>query len=611
MNPAGQKGLWAGAVIGSLAFHGAVALAVAAIPAPQPRETIETRIEFQSMGSTLAAPQAATELSAAPQQTAALSAVSDSDTATTLDDAATQSPVPDQAAEAEAIVPEAVEATADQAETLEGSDASEEARPATDSAALVPTQEEQEVVTGSEATAQAETVETTETPAVAAEAEAVPAAPKPPPLPAAEEALAAGVADELPAVAPVDQSEAAASVDPPAELTGVSDEPPLTVALADPEPREPEQVAPAAVAPQAETGAEATAIAPAATPAESVETEQVAAAPPAAERAEAAQAGAEIAAVAAVEAPDAVTTVVPSTTAVPAAGGTSTGEAAPVTDRAGPTEVPLGTGAGSTVVAPAAEAEAVAAAPVDSGDLPAAPGVPAQDLVPSAPEEVVNDEGAEQQVAALPGARPEPRGTPVPIGEFLRAYGASSCLLALPDGDGAVEAYAEATADARALTDSYRRVAGLDLGLTARTVTAAQCSTLAFSRSLAQYPDFPLSIALERRQIASGERLSGTVSGMRKNRLYLLVIDDEGMASLVEAFSGVTRLKQDFSAPMTLTTGPVHSSQLLIAIATDVPLRSVEKAQRDEADIFFAALAEEIRTSNTSVHFGLSAFEVE
>ena len=93
-------------------------------------------------------------------------------------------------------------------------------------------------------------------------------------------------------------------------------------------------------------------------------------------------------------------------------------------------------------------------------------------------------------------------------------------------------------------------------------------------------PNFPLQLTLNQPEIASGADLSGVVSGLRKDTLYLMIVDDEGKAKLVSSSAVGDVRSLSFSAPMTLTGRPGSAVQLLIAIASDGPLRNLPTKAR-------------------------------
>jgi hypothetical protein len=200
------------------------------------------------------------------------------------------------------------------------------------------------------------------------------------------------------------------------------------------------------------------------------------------------------------------------------------------------------------------------------------------------------------------------------VAEFLVTHKGDDCMLALPASisptQASIQAYAVAPEMVARLGTEYERISGFTLEADTRTVSAAQCGALAFARNLAQYPNFPLRVTLDEPSIESGHDLSGLISGLRKDTLYLMVVDDEGKAELVGSYSGQRGPLMPFAAPMTLTDGPVSAVQLLVAIASDGPLKTIPTRPGMPAEQYFSKLATEIITGNRSIAYGITSFVV-
>ncbi|WP_442579497.1 hypothetical protein ACSBOB_29065 [Mesorhizobium sp. ASY16-5R] len=200
------------------------------------------------------------------------------------------------------------------------------------------------------------------------------------------------------------------------------------------------------------------------------------------------------------------------------------------------------------------------------------------------------------------------------VAEFLVTHKGDDCMLALPASisptQASIQAYAVAPEMVARLGTEYERISGFTLEADTRTVSAAQCGALAFARNLAQYPNFPLRVTLDEPSIESGHDLSGIISGLRKDTLYLMVVDDDGKAELVGSYSGQRGPLMPFAAPMTLTDGPVSAVQLLVAIASDGPLKTIPTRPGMPAEQYFSKLATEIITGNRSIAYGITSFVV-
>ena len=274
-----------------------------------------------------------------------------------------------------------------------------------------------------------------------------------------------------------------------------------------------------------------------------------------------------------------------------------------------PVATPSGKAAEDTTVVvgsarPAARSSSVVspALPPAAADVPAAPEAQVAVLLPR--PDVLTD-GAVTEGATSGTLR---------VAEFLATHRGDDCLLALPASIGptqaSIQAYAAAPETVGRLGAEYERLSGLKLRTDTKAVSKDQCGALAFARSLAQYPNFPLRVTLAQSIIESGHDLAGVISGLRKDTLYLMVVDDEGKAELVTSYTDQRASLMTFKAPMTLTSGPVSSVQLLVAIASDGPLRTIPLRPGVPAEEYFSRLATEIIAGNRSIAYGITSFVV-
>jgi hypothetical protein len=230
--------------------------------------------------------------------------------------------------------------------------------------------------------------------------------------------------------------------------------------------------------------------------------------------------------------------------------------------------------------------------------------------------EVVAEESRSPQQQLEPKLRPNGPAKAEPLlTDFLASRTSDDCLLALPTGPGSkqssMKAFALVPEAVNRLGAEYQRLSGVQLKAEMQAVSKAQCGALAFGRSLSQYPNFPLRIKLAESTIQRGYDLSGAVSGLHKDTLYLIVVDDEGRAELVTSFKDQRAPLTHFSAPMTLPPRPASAVQLLVAIASDGPLRTVPLTPGVPTEEYFSKLATEIITGNRSIAYGITSFTVK
>ncbi len=607
------KWLWAGAAAVSLGLHAGIGMALYAMPMPQAKPSTETRITVETLRTETATPQSGGAIVAASVPTAAVAAL-------------------DLADPLEASVPDAVAA---QAAPPQAAIAPSAAAPSLDPVADPPP-----APTGqSDATATSIPIDA---PLPVAPADPVEASSSKPAMPSVQPSTSSDVAQPgntapIPLQSRAPDGTAAPEVRTRAALAPIAEPIPDTPADIKDVPADIAPPSPATLAAPGETFAapeaadlraapiaRPTIIQPPGPSADTLPTivnsqTPREAIPPAAMPAASDAAGIAPSA----DPPDmpaavAFPSVGPATPTVAAlpVGSTSTAVASPA-----PSNFPLQVAAAATTTAaapaaipsfPALPTATVQAVPAPGATLSAAPIDAAEnrDLALATPQDGLPGPSTGEIGGQLDG-----KPARVRVADFLRREkDTAECLLALPTGVGLLEASIAAFSDSPAkvarLGDEYSRQSGVELQASTYAVSQRQCGALGFARDLAQYPNFPIRVTLSQSTIGSGQELSGVISGLRKDMLYLMVVDDEGKAELVQSYSDLRANTMPFRAPMTLTSGPVSSVQLLVAIASDGPLKTVANRPGLPADDYFTRLKAEIITDNHPIAYGIVAFRV-
>lgn len=324
---------------------------------------------------------------------------------------------------------------------------------------------------------------------------------------------------------------------------------------------------------------------------------------------------APLATAAAVETPAIAPSRGPSVTAIAADGVAVAAVAQAGRASSAPSASPAKSAAPTATVAATIPARLPAAAPSVAASAPTAVALaPANASVVPAGRTTLQAAVVEplEPPSALPG---EEDGAEQRVRAFIAGYrGERGCLLAVVAGRQAdvteVDSFTNRPEQADILGAEATRATGAAVSARARLVSAEQCGTLDFLRGLGGSGGASLVLAPDDGEIASGQVLAGSITNFTKPVRYLLVVDDEGH---VEPVPGLTAVGADtvrFSAPMTLTSGPVRTVQLLVAVGSDAPLASIERASRGRADAYFPALIEEVARGGAQIEYGVAPFAV-
>ena len=244
-------------------------------------------------------------------------------------------------------------------------------------------------------------------------------------------------------------------------------------------------------------------------------------------------------------------------------------------------------------------------------------------IVPGASETIQPVE-QEVETALLVPARPDSSlGTEVDkptdryrrIVDFVRQYAGGDCFIALPamSPDGAVtfQTFGRDKVREEAFKAALSGIDGFQAEVSNGDIADPQCLALSFARTAKRYPGFSLMIDLDEADIASGTRLSGKVLNAGERELHLLLIDDEGkVQSLDRVLEPGNIMDRPFGTPLTLTSGPVATKQVLIAVATDKPLSALVGPVDEPAAAYFTRLEREIDAAGADVDLAVEGFSV-
>jgi hypothetical protein len=183
------------------------------------------------------------------------------------------------------------------------------------------------------------------------------------------------------------------------------------------------------------------------------------------------------------------------------------------------------------------------------------------------------------------------------VDEFIlriRGQLALPCLVATPrrDADGAVALEFMAANEADILTFSKDLLADVADPLPSQNVLVdpRQCSALNFVREGARYPTFPLAIAVQSAEVASGDRLVGVLQGAGGRYVSMIVIDDNGVVQDLTAYLTFSGDTVRFDIPMSRFGPARDTQQLLMAMATSARPAALDTHNGYPAAEFFPIL---------------------
>ena len=121
--------------------------------------------------------------------------------------------------------------------------------------------------------------------------------------------------------------------------------------------------------------------------------------------------------------------------------------------------------------------------------------------------------------------------------------------------------------------------------LTVAPITAEQCPALDLVRLAPPDGRQPPRLALKSYEVGPGQPLSGTISNLEGRRLYLVLVDNDGLAHRLDAKVDASGDSATFSVPLTPDASSVGPMQMLLAIVSDKPIPTLDTLHSAKLEI--------------------------
>lgn len=271
--------------------------------------------------------------------------------------------------------------------------------------------------------------------------------------------------------------------------------------------------------------------------------------------------------------PTSIPTPAPEQTPTPAQTATAAPEPAPPTQSPAPEPMPTPTPTETPRPTP------TETAPPTPGPTPTETAEPAPEPTPSAAASLATRAGA-----------------------ILRAYDDRPCFLARPIPGGDPAAIRAIGADRSAfsrLAEAIKRETGVEPRITSELIAAAQCPVLGLLK-LSTAPASAPTIHLVSGIVGSGRPLAGDVAGFSGRHLAVVLVDNDGDAHLLRFKQAANADEASFSVALSGDAESIGPPQLLLAIASDAPLKSLEHFKAMTATELAAKLGAEWTSAGAS-----------
>lgn len=194
------------------------------------------------------------------------------------------------------------------------------------------------------------------------------------------------------------------------------------------------------------------------------------------------------------------------------------------------------------------------------------------------------------------------------IARFLRGYKAGSCftgLVAGAEGNMHVKIFTDNVA---AFYDYQSHSEGaVPVYFDPVPVEPGQCAALAFASSLPRWPEFGLRIQLDSSDVVNGAKLTGRLTNVQSQAVYLLIVDSQGLVTQASRYLEADQPGEfAFAAPLPVPGAGSAATQILIAIAAERPTPALEGLIQAPGKDLFSRLKD--ASEDGSMDFAMAAF---
>jgi hypothetical protein len=132
-------------------------------------------------------------------------------------------------------------------------------------------------------------------------------------------------------------------------------------------------------------------------------------------------------------------------------------------------------------------------------------------------------------------------------------------------------------------------------------ITAEQCPALDLVRLAAPDGRPPPRLRLQNYEVGPGQPLLGTISGLERRRVYLVLVDNDGLAHRLETKVDANGDSASFSVPLTADASSIGPMQMLLAIVSDKPIPALDTLHSANLKLIASRLVEDARRASASV----------
>ena len=232
-----------------------------------------------------------------------------------------------------------------------------------------------------------------------------------------------------------------------------------------------------------------------------------------------------------------------------------------------------------------------------------APSAPATTATKS--EQPQPSPAAPVQKSELTPQHPVPPLTPIEKAKaFVAAFDGGDCFLVKPRataGPHSYQVFGREPEPFQRFDSTYKTEVGVEADLRAALITAEECPALDLIRLGTANGAAPPRVELTNYSVGRGKPLAGTITNLAGRRPYLILVDNDGVASRLDVKMQPGGDGATFNAPLTPDRGSVGPMQVLLVVVSPKPIPVLETLRQASLASISARLMEEARVGSAAV----------
>ncbi|MBT0957254.1 protein kinase [Alphaproteobacteria bacterium KMM 3653] len=202
--------------------------------------------------------------------------------------------------------------------------------------------------------------------------------------------------------------------------------------------------------------------------------------------------------------------------------------------------------------------------------------------------------------------------------EWVRNYSQPPCVytsvMNASDTSIALEGYATTIDPFWQLLADFQRAHGVEPDIEMRTVNESQCQVINFLRNMADSPAATPRLTLDKDVLKQGEHIVGKVSNLEDREIWLFLVDyNGGVYNISKRLSPKEDGTYTFSLKLSLPTlqAGAFVPQLIVAVATDVPLKTIDVPDGTTSTVLMPIVQADIRRNGVTAASGAAYFRFD